>query len=120
MNYTNDFELFVFDFKFNKSSSYVPLSRNDFIAILYYINLSDELQLMFFSLLAPPIQITIKLIKLITTASLPVSYKELAEKLTINEILIKLRLSDLYDSGFPIELTEINVRMKTRAEFETK
>jgi hypothetical protein len=118
MSYSNDFKRFEFDFKFAKSSKYVSLSKKDFIAILHYINLPDELQVIFFSLLCTPAQITVKLIKLITTTNLPISYKELAQELSIDEVLIKLRLSNLYESGFPIELTKITVRMKTQAEAE--
>jgi hypothetical protein len=120
MSYSNDFKRFEFDFKFAKSSKYVSLSRKDFIAILHYISLPDELQVIFFSLLCVPAQITVKLIKLITTANVPISYKKLAQQLSVDENLIKLRLSDLYESGFPIELTEINVRMKTQVEAEDK
>jgi hypothetical protein len=120
MSYSNDFKRFEFDFKFAKSSKYVSLSRKDFIAILHYITLPDELQVIFFSLLCVPAQITVKLIKLITTANVPISYKKLARELSVDENLIKLRLSDLYESGFPIELTEINVRMKTQVEAEDK
>jgi hypothetical protein len=120
MSYSNDFKRFEFDFKFAKSSKYVSLSRKDFIAILHYITLPDELQVIFFSLLCVPAQITVKLIKLITTANVPISYKKLAQQLSVDENLIKLRLSDLYESGFPIELTEINVRMKTQVEAEDK
>lgn len=120
MSYSNDFKRFEFDFKFAQSSKYVPLSKKDFIAILYYIELPDELQVIFFSVLCTAAQITVKLIKLITTANLPISYEDLARELSIDEVLIKLRLSDLYQSGFPIELTEINVRMKTQAEFKHK
>jgi hypothetical protein len=120
MSYSNDFKRFEFDFKFAQSSKYVPLSKKDFIAILYYIELPDELQVIFFSVLCTAAQITVKLIKLITTANLPISYEDLARELSIDKVLIKLRLSDLYQSGFPIELTEINVRMKTQAEFKHK
>jgi hypothetical protein len=120
MSYSNNFKRFEFDFKFAQSSKYVPLSKKDFIAILYYIELPDELQVIFFSVLCVPAQITVKLIKLITTANLPISYEDLARELSIDEVLIKLRLSDLYESGFPIELTEITVRMKTQAEFKHK
>jgi len=121
MSYSNDFKRFEFDFKFGKSSNkYVSLSRKDFIAILHYINLPDELQVIFFSLLCIPAQITVKLIKLITTTKASISYKKLAQELSVDENLIKLRLSDLYESGFPIELTEINVRMKTQAEARMK
>jgi chromosome segregation and condensation protein ScpB len=74
----------------------------------------------FFSVLCVPAQIIVKLIKLITTANLPISYEDLARELSIDEVLIKLRLSELYESGFPIELTEITVRMKTQAEFKHK
>ena len=120
MSYTDDFKRFEFDFELTKTSRYVSFSKKDFNAILRYINIPDELQVLFFPLLAPPVQITVKLIKLIITATLPVSYEDLARELSINENLIKLRLSDLYDSGFPIELTETTVRMKTQAECEAE
>jgi hypothetical protein len=120
MSYNNDFKRFEFDFKFAKSSKYVALSKKDFVAILHYITLPDELQVIFFSLLCVPAQITVKLIKLITTTNLSISYKKLAQELSVDENLIKLRLSNLYESGFPIELTEINVRMKTQPEGENE
>jgi len=120
MSYNNDFKRFEFDFKFAKSSKYVAFSKKDFVAILHYITLPDELQVIFFSLLCVPAQITVKLIKLITTTNVPISYKKLAQELSVDENLIKLRLSNLYESGFPIELTEINVRMKTQPEAENE
>jgi hypothetical protein len=120
MSYSNDFKRFEFDFKFAKSSKYVSLSKKDFVAIFHYINLPNELQVIFFSLLCVPAQITVKLIKLITTTNVPISYKKLAQELSVDENLIKLRLSNLYESGFPIELTEINVRMKTQPEAENE
>lgn len=118
MSYNDDFKRFEFDFKFAKSSKYVSLSRKDFIAILHYINLPDELQVTFFSILCVPAQVTVKLIKLITTTNVPISYEKLAAELSIDENLIKLRLSNLYESGFPIELTRTTVRMQTQAEAE--
>jgi len=120
MSYTNDFELFEFDFKFGENSKYVSLSKKDFNAIIHYINLPDKLQLIFFSLLSPPVQITVKLIKLIITTNLPISYEDLARELSIKELPIKRRLCDLYDSGFPIELTKTTVRMKTQTECEAE
>lgn len=120
MTYSNDFKRFEFDFKFVKASGYIPLSQDDFRAVFHYINLPDELQLIFFPLLCTPAQVTIKLIKLITTTYSPILYEDLARELSIHETLIKLRLSNLYESGFPIKLTKTTVRMQTQAEAQNE
>jgi hypothetical protein len=119
MNDKTDFKTFVSGSKHEKGfATYTPLSIYEFRAICLYVTYSDDEQLILFPLFTHPVKVSITLIKLVTNSPSPISYKELAQKFSLNEKVIKARLSDLAESGFPIHLTNTAVRMKTQPEVQ--
>ena len=103
-------------------SEYIKTSFTtaEFYAISSFISLPKELQLLFHPLLNPSVQLVVKLTNLLSSSTSPFLYEDLASQFFVSLEVIKILLSSLSESGFPIELNDTTVRMRNRSEFKSK
>lgn len=95
----------------------VSFTTAEFYAIASFISLPKELQTLFYPLLDSSVQLVVDLTNFLAASTSPLLYDEVALHFSLSLEVVKTLLSNLCKSGFPIEVSDTTVRMRSRSEF---
>jgi hypothetical protein len=104
----------------NSDEIKISFTTAEFYAIASFISLPKELQTFFYPLLNSSVQLVVDLTNLLGASTAPLLYDQVALHFSLSADVVKIFLLNLCKSGFPIELSDTTVRMRSRSEFQSK